>query len=419
MQALPQNGKMVAVFAEEATVSKAIQPYLDEVSLAAVNGPKSVVISGKREAVEEILGNLQAEEIKTKALTVSHAFHSPLMEPILEEFERVAREITYFSPQIDLISNVSGQLAKDEITTPEYWRRHIRQPVQFKKSMETLFQQGNKVFLEIGAQPILLGLGRQVSSSFQFPVSSFQPLWLPSLRQRRSDWQQLLQSLGELHVHGIHIDWAGFDRDYPRCQTTLPTYPFQRQRYWVEMNEKAIPQFRGSVRKGKSHPLLGQRLFSAALQHKEIQFESYITQDSPAFLKHHQVFQKVIPPTAVYVEMALAAGAAVFKSDNLVIEELVIQQALILPEDQTEILQITLTPDKNSSGDIEKRFFQIFSLIMNEKGEEPSWTLHASGKVFVEERDSSPPQVELDMKEALTRLDIIAQLAARADAIWD
>jgi acyl transferase domain-containing protein/acyl carrier protein len=237
-QALPRNGQMAAIFADETTVADAIQPHRDEVAISAINGPKNVVISGKREAVEAIIHHLQTEGIKVTLLTVSHAFHSPLMEPMIQKFEQVAREVTFSPPKIPLISNVSGNPATPEIATPEYWCWHIRRPVRFAASMETLFDQGYEVFLEIGPKPTLLGMGRQCLDKSAIRNPQSQILWLPSLRQGRSDWQQMLQSLAEFYGRGGTIDWRGFDRDYPRRQVILPTYPFQRQRYWVEAFEK-------------------------------------------------------------------------------------------------------------------------------------------------------------------------------------
>jgi len=251
MQALPRDGKMVAVFAEESQVAEAIQLYAQEVSIAAINGPKIIVISGKSEAIDAVTANLHAAGVRTKQLQVSHAFHSSLMDPMLVEFEQVAKEVTYSPPWIEIISDVSGKPTTTEITVPEYWCDHIRQPVQFKKSIETLREEGYKTFIEIGPTPTLLGMGRQVISDCEFRISDCEfpnskseipnpkseILWLPSLRQRRSDWQQLLQSLGELHVQGIRVDWAGFDRDYPRRRVALPTYPFQRKRYWIETSK--------------------------------------------------------------------------------------------------------------------------------------------------------------------------------------
>jgi len=227
MQSLPQDGEMVAVFANESKVQAAIQPYAQEVAIAAINAPQSIVISGQRQAVFAAIAVLEAEGVQTKKLKVSHAFHSPLMEPMLTAFERVAADVAYSAPRIGLISNVTGELATAEIATPEYWCRHARQPVRFAASMETLHQQGYEVFVEIGPKPTLLGMARQC-----LPMNT--GVWLPSLRSERSDWQQLLQSLGELYVRGVPIDWLGFDRDYPRRRVALPTYPFQRQRYWFE-----------------------------------------------------------------------------------------------------------------------------------------------------------------------------------------
>jgi thioester reductase-like protein len=243
MQALPQDGEMVAVFANEAKVTAAIQPYAKEVSIAAINGVHSIVISGKREGVMDAIATLQSEGIKAKKLNVYHAFHSPLMEPMLAYFQRIAAEVTYSLPQIKLISNLTGEIATAEIATPEYWCRHVRQPVKFAHSMETLFQQGYEVFLEIGPKPTLSGMGR---GNFELPISgsqlkdngkSAQLLWLVSLYPRREDWQQMLHSLATLYVRGVPVDWSGFDKDYPRRRLQLPTYPFQRQRYWAKLPE--------------------------------------------------------------------------------------------------------------------------------------------------------------------------------------
>ena len=230
MQALPREGEVVAVLADEVRVSTAIQPYAGEVSLAGINGPESMVISGKREAVQAVSAVLEGEGVKTKTLQVSHAFHSPLMEPMLAAFERVAQQVKFSPPQIDLVSNVTGQRVTEEIATPAYWCRHVRQPVRFADSMQTLHQQGCEVFIELGPQPTLLGMGRQC-------LPGDVGVWLPSLRQGQADWQPLLQSAGELYVCGVAVDWSGFDRDYARRRVGLPTYPFQRQRYWMEAAE--------------------------------------------------------------------------------------------------------------------------------------------------------------------------------------
>jgi acyl transferase domain-containing protein len=227
VQALAPDGEMVAVFGSEARVARAIEPYGREVSLASINGPESVVISGQSKAVQAVVGGLKAEGVKSRRLQVSHAFHSPLMEPMLESFERVADEVGYSCPKIGMVSNVSGEWAGAEVARAEYWCRHARQPVRFAQGMRRLQERGYEVFVEVGPKPTLLGMGRTC-------LDGEGVSWLPSLRPGRSDWEQMLESLGELYVRGVRVDWRGFDRYYGRRRVVLPTYPFQRQRYWVE-----------------------------------------------------------------------------------------------------------------------------------------------------------------------------------------
>ncbi|AOY80184.1 type I polyketide synthase [Moorena producens JHB] len=227
MQQLPPGGEMLSLLASESQVREVIAPYGEQVAIAALNGPSSIVISGKSEAIQEIYSKVSTQGIKAKFLQVSHAFHSPLMEPMLGQFEVAAWQISYHKPQIPLISNVTGQLIGDDTSTPEYWVNHIRQPVRFADGMQTLYQEGCQIFLEIGPQAILLGMGRQC-------LPEDRGVWLPSLRKDREDWQQLLESLGELYVRGLEVDWSGLDKDYTREKVVLPTYPFQRERYWTK-----------------------------------------------------------------------------------------------------------------------------------------------------------------------------------------
>ncbi|NEP08925.1 MAG: alpha/beta fold hydrolase [Symploca sp. SIO2C1] len=240
MQALPKTGEMVVVFASETVTRAAIQPYADACAIAAVNDPENIVISGEEQAIAAVVTTLAAEGIKTQKLQVSHAFHSPLMEPMLEDFERIASEVTYSSPQIDLISNVTGELATTEITTPEYWCRHVREAVRFSASMETILSQGYEVLVEIGPKPILLAMAHNCLPE----VKTQNFALLPSLSQGKSDWQQMLRSLATLYLHGIPVNWSGFDQYYPRSRVVLPTYPFQRQRYWVEMRRRGDAETR-------------------------------------------------------------------------------------------------------------------------------------------------------------------------------
>ncbi|MBW4635672.1 MAG: GNAT family N-acetyltransferase [Iphinoe sp. HA4291-MV1] len=236
MQALPSDGEMVAILADEERVAAAIRAYAQananarfaqEVSIAAINGPENIVISGHRMAIRNVVSTLSASGVKTTPLQVSHAFHSPLMEPILDEFRQVVADITFSPPQIHLVSNVTGELATNEISTPEYWCSHIRQPVKFYAGIEIINRAGYQVFLEIGPKPILLRMSR---SCLPQAVEAL----LPSLCPGYSDWQQILESLVQLYICGVAINWSGFWQDYAPRRMMLPTYPWQRERYWYE-----------------------------------------------------------------------------------------------------------------------------------------------------------------------------------------
>ena len=232
MQTLPPGGAMAAVFADEARVRAAIAPDSALVAIAALNGPDNVVISGAQTAVERGLQRLAADGVRVERLVVSHAFHSPLMEPMLDDFERVAERVTARPPQIALISDLTGELLEKE-PSPAYWRRHAREPVRFGAALATLYARGCRLFVEVGPGPTLSGIGRRC-----LPDDAE---WLPLLRKSRSDWQQLLQTIGTLYVRGVDIDWAGFERDYPRRKLAMPTYPFQRQRHWIKSTRRQAP----------------------------------------------------------------------------------------------------------------------------------------------------------------------------------
>lgn len=370
MQALPPTGAMVAVMARR----EQVQPLLDgsgSVAIAAVNGPRSLVLSGDRTAVDAICASLTAQGIKTKPLQVSHAFHSPLMAPMLADFRAVLSEVPFQPPQVKLVSNLTGQLASSEITTPDYWCRHILQAVQFAPSLDTLAQEGCGVLLELGAKPVLLGMGRAC-----LPEPG--RLWLPSLRAGQEDWQPLLESLAQLYVAGAPVQWEALEPENSQ-HLPLPTYPFQRQRVWIDPPVPGRLARVQPLRSPADHPLVGQRLHLAGAS--ELRFETQLSQHSPAFLADHCIFGVPILPATGYLEMALSAAATVLKTTDLLLENVTIQQALMLSEDEVRAVQIVLHPAAESS-----YTFQIFSRSLTT--EETPWVLHATGTV---QADASPP----------------------------
>lgn len=226
MQALPDDAEMAAVRADERTVRLVIGDFAHAVSIAADNGPESIVVSGRRSYMEIVCARLIEKDIKVRKLNIARAGHSPAIEPMLDDFERLVSQIRLTPPRIDVISNITGHIVGKEMVTPAYWRAHTRQTVRFKTGMENLGASGVGVFIEIGPAPMLLGMGREC-------LPGHESIWLPSLRPGQDDWQQLATSLGELFTREVRVDWRAFDQGFDRRRLHLPTYPFQRQRYWI------------------------------------------------------------------------------------------------------------------------------------------------------------------------------------------
>ncbi len=227
MQALPQNGRMVVISADEPTTQAAIanEPL---VTIAAINSPDNIVISGEASAVTRIEQQVSARGFRTKALTVSHAFHSPLMEPMLAEFTAVARSVRYHAPMMDVVSNVTGGVISAEIATPHYWVNHVRATVRFADGIQTVADLGINQFVEIGPKTTLLGMGRAC-------LPDARVNWLPSLRPTVDDTVQMAQTLGQLYCAGVAVDWQTVYQHGTFHKLRLPTYPFQRKRYWLDL----------------------------------------------------------------------------------------------------------------------------------------------------------------------------------------
>jgi phthiocerol/phenolphthiocerol synthesis type-I polyketide synthase C len=381
MQVLPRDGEMVSLMADEDRVAAAIAPHDGQVSIAALNGPAGIVVSGRRAAVQAVAARMRADGVKTSHLAVSHAFHSPLMEPMLDDFECLATGIAYSSPQIELVSNVTGQLASGKtMTWPVYWRRHVREAVKFAAGIETLYERGYRLFIEIGPHPTLSGIAARC-----VPENDETCVWLPSLRRGKDEWAQMLESLGALYVQGGAVDWRGFDRDYGRHRVVLPTYPFERRRCWFKApaqkeSGRASSRRRESILTSADHPLLGEQLSSPL---EAIQFESELDLDQLPFLMAHQIHQVPVLPLAGYAEMAVAAveqtsdraGSTATKK-NLCYEltDLIIAYPLDLTA--SRVVQLTLSP-----ADDKETHFEVFSRSREDKA---PWVLHASGRIHDE-----------------------------------
>jgi len=362
MQSLPTGeGTMAAALTDEDRVKRAIAREGGEVSIAAVNGPESIVISGRKDAVARVKRALEKDGAAVHELRVSHAFHSALMDPITEEFRRISSAVAFGAARVPLVRNLDGAVCEGESLNAEYWTRQLRNPVRYQEGVQRLRSEGCEVFLEVGPDGVLGGLGKRCCEAGE-------GLWLSSLRRGRDDCRQMAEAAGALYVRGFDLDWDRFYDVRPR-KTGLPTYPFQRQRCWVSSGASKTK----SVERNEEpvHPLLGRRMPSAL---REIQFQSRLSADAPALLGEHRLYEKVVVPGAVEVSMALDAAAAT--SGATVLQELTFIEPIILPESGSRTVQIILTPVTEGSFE-----YKVYSCGTGSELEADSWIVHAAGTI--------------------------------------
>ncbi|MCU1503452.1 MAG: hypothetical protein JWM12_2806 [Ilumatobacteraceae bacterium] len=361
MQALPTGGAMATVFAAADVVDGAVAALGGAVSVAAYNGPANTVVAGPASAVDALVEQFAAAGTRAQRLNVSHAFHSALLDPMLDDLETAVGAIELRQPRVRLISDLTGEVAGPEIATPGYWRRHAREAVHFRQGMAQLVQLGCDVFIEIGPHPTLLAMA-------QTAVPESGGLWLPSLRKGRDEWAQLLDSLGRFYVHGGRVDWAGFGRPYPHRRLSLPTYAFERQRHWVAPGPGRARSTTGA------HPLLGRRVRSPL---RPAQFEQELTQHSLDFVDDHRVHGTAILPATGFLEVALAAGRAL-TGRRVSLERVEILSALVFAENEARTVQTILVPNDDDA-DAGGATFEILS----QGAPDDAWLMHARGRLEV------------------------------------
>ena len=382
-----EPGKMVAIEAAEDRVAAAITRHDRDVSIAAVNSPNQTVISGSSAAVEQVVAALRAAGLACRDLAVSHAFHSPLIEPVVEQFREVAAGVTYSQPKMAMVSLLA---AGEDIASPDYWCRHLRETVQFQQGVTAAVERGCDVFLEVGPEPTLLALAQQCLG--ESPTANA-CVWLPSLRRGRSAWDTMLSSLAALYVRGAEVDWQGFDRDYARRRQCLPTYPFQRKRYWIERpSDDRFRNAPGRPAVEANHSLLGRRVVSPAL--KQSVFESLVGLEALPILDDHRFCDTPVLPGAFQLVMVFEAIDRLGLSPGFAIEDVAFSEVLASPEGAERTAQLIFHDGNLAHPDEASRSFQLVSR-PSEQADGDSWTVHTTGQI-VPARDAAdhiPPHV--------------------------
>ncbi|MBD2339551.1 aminotransferase class III-fold pyridoxal phosphate-dependent enzyme [Calothrix sp. FACHB-156] len=213
--------------------AKEVEPRLStELAIAAINGPSLCVVAGPTEAIASLQQQLESEEIVCRHLHTSHAFHSPMMDSIVAPFAEVVAQVKLSAPQIPFVSTVTADwITAEQATDPMYWANHLRQTVRFAEGVQTLWQQPERVLLEVGPRATTATLARQQAKDIkqQIAIAS-----LADNAENEAEWNALLKAVGQLWLAGVTIDWSNFYQDETRQRIPLPTYPFERQRFWID-----------------------------------------------------------------------------------------------------------------------------------------------------------------------------------------
>ncbi|MDF5759336.1 type I polyketide synthase, partial [Spongiactinospora sp. TRM90649] len=350
MQALPAGGAMLAVEAAEEEIALGDA----RVSIAAINGPTSIVLSGVAEAIDELEAGYRAEGRRVKRLTVSHAFHSVLMEPMLAEFGEIAAQIAYARPTIPIVSNLDGRPVEEY--SGEYWVRHVREAVRFADGIATLRERGVAKFIELGPDGVLTAMAQQ---------SVEDAVLIPMLRAGRDEAESALTAPAQAHAHGVRIDWTAVLAPFGGDRIELPTYAFAHRNYWPDA--RVVGDVGSAGLGAADHPLLGAAVSLASGD--GVLLTGRLSLATHPWLGDHVVMGGALLPGTAFLELALYAGEQVGCGR---VEELTIQAPLALPERGAVQLQVNVGAPDQTGG----RTVEIHS---RREGDDGGWVRHAVG----------------------------------------
>ncbi|MGW8781590.1 type I polyketide synthase [Streptomyces sp. NPDC055796] len=360
MQALPEGGAMAAV---EATEEEVLPHLGDTVGIAAINSPRSIVVSGEEEAVDAIAAVFTGLGRKTTRLRVSHAFHSPLMDPVLAEFHLVAENVTYHQPKIPVVSGVHGEISEDW-GTPDYWTRHLREAVRFSDTVQHLHGLGVTRFVELGPDAVLTALTRTTLDGESAPGQDL--VIEPVLRKNRPESRTLLSALAQLHASGSRIDWQTYYAGTAARRVDLPTYAFQRRRFWI-LDGQGGGDATSLGLSTVDHPLLGAVI--SAPETDGIVLTGRLAVSAQPWLADHKVGETVLFPGTGFIELAVQAGDRI---GCPAVDELTLEAPLVLPQHGGVAVRVSVgAPDEAG-----RRPVTFFS---RGEDEDLPWIRHAVG----------------------------------------
>ncbi|MBL4868020.1 MAG: SDR family NAD(P)-dependent oxidoreductase, partial [Pseudomonadales bacterium] len=376
MLELTEQGSMAAILTDEESLIGLLKEfkYVDKdedqvIDIAVYNSPNNIVVSGTHDTIAKFSAFAEEKGIETKALTVSHAFHSQMMTPMLAEFKKVAASVQYEPAKIELISTLTGELNKGEMSRADYWVDHVKSAVQFSQSVQKLGDFNLRVVMEIGPGSTLLGLAKQ---SLKSSVT-----YIQSQRPKQDGSRQISLALAELYSNGINIDWKGFDQPYHRLRIAVPSYCFDRKTYWLgDIRNGGAAASTSSTTIGKSG---GQYLgMISSPMSDDVYFENTFTEASPFNLDDHRLYEAVVAPGAFHLAMVLLSAQKVLGDKPVVLDDVVFPEPLVFDDNMKRRLHYGFKKltESNSSENSNDNTYEVKGFSREESSD--TWIMHTS-----------------------------------------
>ncbi|WP_066022305.1 MULTISPECIES: type I polyketide synthase [Clostridium] len=381
MDSAPGEGAMLAIYSNIDTVNSLLANYKNKVSIAVYNAESNIVVSGEKDSIEEIINTAEEKKIKVKKLHVSHAFHSQMMVPILEDFKSIASEAKYHTSNTKYISSTLARfIEKDEILGADYWTNHITGKVDYYNALLKLSNMNNVVFLEVGANKTLCTLAKLVLDNSKVLINSL------SFKENALD--SIINSIGQLYCNNFNIAWKKLylstDNTYKRVP--LPVYSFDRKLYWMEpvcshQNDDAHKDI-------DYHPLIGERISTPYLKNSVI-YQRTFTDETPYFMKEHVIFDSAIAPAAAHMSMLISIAKDYGHPSSCTIKDIEFHAPLIATRDDNRLVQFIIK-DTN----LDEMKFEIVS--KEKKSQNENWIKHCKGNIIMSQEKKSEKNISIE-----------------------
>ena len=381
MDSAPGEGTMLSIYTDIDNANKLIEDYKEKVSIAVHNAANNIVLSGETKAIEEITKIAESKGIKVKGLHVSHAFHSHMMKPIVNEFKNIASDVQYNTPKYEFVSaTLARNVAEDEILDADYWTNHIVEKVDYYNALKKIGERDNVVFLEVGANKTLCALAKLILGEEKVLINS--------LDIKRDALASISNAVSHLYCNNFDIIWetVNFNINNSYNRVLLPTYSFNKQVYWLEPVYSHEDNY---INKDIDyHPLIGERISTPYLKNCLI-YQSVFTNESPYFMKEHVIFDTAISPAAAHMSMLLSIAKEYRNPSSCTIENVEFHAPLVATEEEKKTVQFILQ-DTN----IEKMKFEIAS--KEKQSENENWTRHCRGNITISQDKKSEKTISIE-----------------------